>query len=100
MGLAGNITGRTRWDRMYAREWNPRARYFEMNESLRPEFYGPVWDPEACEPHSIFLSQGDYPLKGLHYMLRALRIILAVYRRRSCMCGETAWWHTAHGRRS
>ncbi|WP_300569288.1 glycosyltransferase family 4 protein [uncultured Acetatifactor sp.] len=79
VGLAGNITGRTRWDRMYAREWNPRARYFEMNESLRPEFYGPVWDPEACEPHSIFLSQGDYPLKGLHYMLRALRIILAVY---------------------
>lgn len=79
VGLAGNITGRTRWDRMHARDWNPKARYFEMNESLRPEFYGPVWDSEACEPYSIFLSQGDYPLKGLHYMLRALRIILAEY---------------------
>ncbi len=52
VGLAGNITGRTRWDRMHTEDWNPKARYFEMNESLRPEFYGPVWDPEACEPHS------------------------------------------------
>ncbi len=79
MSLAGNVTGRTRWDRMYAEAWNPGARYFEMNESLRPEFYGPVWQPEACEPHSIFLSQGDYPLKGLHYMLLAMPAILREY---------------------
>lgn len=26
------------------------------------------WAPEHCEPHSIFVSQGDYPLKGLHYL--------------------------------
>lgn len=79
VSLAGNITGRTRWDRTHTREWNPDARYFEMNESLRPEFYGPVWRPEACEPHAIFLSQGDYPLKGLHYMLLALPAILREY---------------------
>lgn len=79
VGLAGNVTGRTRWDRMYTKAWNPAARYHEMNESLRAEFYGPVWRPEGCEPYSIFLSQGDYPLKGLHYMLRALPKILKEY---------------------
>lgn len=79
VGLAGNITGRTRFDRMHTKAWNPKARYHEMNESLRAEFYGPVWQAEKCEPCSIFLSQGDYPLKGLHYMLLALPEILEKY---------------------
>ena len=77
--LAGNLTGRTHWDRTHTGSWNPRARYHEMNESLRSEFYGPVWDPQHCEPYSIFLSQGDYPIKGLHYMLLALPAILKEY---------------------
>ncbi len=79
IGMAGNVTGRTEWDKSYALEWNPKARYHAMNETLRREFYGPVWDRDRCVPHSIFLSQGDYPLKGLHYMLLALPKILARY---------------------
>lgn len=77
--LAGNICGRTRWDRENTEKWNPHARYYHMNETLRKEFYGPVWREENCIPHSIFLSQGDYPLKGLHYMLLALPAILDRY---------------------
>lgn len=77
--LAGNVTGRTAWDRFYTKEWNPEAGYYSMNETLRGDFYGTVWSREACEPHSIFISQGDYPLKGLHYMLKALPRILADY---------------------
>lgn len=77
--LAGNVTGRTEWDRKNAENWNSNACYRKMNETLRPEFYGPVWAEEQCIPHSIFLSQGDYPLKGLHYMLLALPEILVRY---------------------
>lgn len=77
--IAGNVTGRTRWDRMGTAQWNPDVHYHEMNETLRPEFYGPVWTQEGCEPHSIFVSQGDYPIKGLHYMLSALPAILRAY---------------------
>lgn len=73
--LAGNVTGRTAWDRHYTAEWNPDARYFEMNETLRPDFYTEQWHQEDCERHSVFLSQGDYPIKGLHYMLTALPAI-------------------------
>lgn len=76
LSLAGNVTGRTDWDREFAREWNPQARYHHMNETLRREFYGPVWQEGSCIPHSIFVSQGDYPLKGLHYVLLALPRIL------------------------
>lgn len=77
--LVGNVTGRTEWDRFYTREWNPDACYYNMNEILRPEFYGAKWNKENCEKHSIFLSQGDYPIKGLHYMLTALPSIREKY---------------------
>ena len=77
--LAGNVTGRTPWDKHYTSLWNPEAKYFEMNETLRPDFYTEKWDRENCEPHSVFLSQGDYPIKGLHYMLLALPQILKKY---------------------
>ncbi len=68
----GNITGRTDFDRFYTSMWNPKANYFHMNETLRHNFYEGKWNENSCEPYSIFLSQGDYPIKGLHYMLLAL----------------------------
>lgn len=74
--LAGNIAGRTAWDQFYTKKWNPEAGYFVMNETLRQSFYGPVWAGNGCIPHSVFLSQGDYPIKGFHYMLKALPEIL------------------------
>lgn len=77
--LAGNIAGRTEWDRVCTKEWNRNARYFKMNEILRSDFYGAQWEADKCIPHSIFLSQGDYPIKGLHYMLLAMPAILAKY---------------------
>lgn len=77
--LAGNITGRTAWDRHYTEEWNPKAVYYFMNETLRSNFYQGEWEEDKCDPYSIFLSQGDYPIKGLHYMLAALPSIRDKY---------------------
>lgn len=77
--LAGTIAGRTKLDEFYAKHWNPKARYVTLHETLRPEFYEGVWSEENCIPHSIFVSQGDYPLKGLHYMLEALPLIEKQY---------------------
>ncbi len=77
--LAGHVTGRTQWDRETVLEINPKLKYHTMNETLRPAFYEGQWCPENCRPHSIFLSQGDYPIKGLHYVLWALPKILEKY---------------------
>jgi glycosyltransferase involved in cell wall biosynthesis len=72
----GHVTGRTTFDRDVTDEINPGAVYHPMNETLRSCFYKGRWDPDECEPHSIFLSQGDYPLKGFHFMLQAMPLIL------------------------
>ena len=68
----GNITGRTDFDRFYTSMWNSKANYYPMNETLRHNFYEGKWNENSCEPYHVFLSQGDYPIKGLHYMLLAL----------------------------
>jgi len=77
--LAGNVAGRTHWDFYYAKLWNPNARYHKLNETLRSCFYEGRWRETAAEPHRIFLSQGNYPIKGLHYMLEALAVIRQTY---------------------
>lgn len=77
--LAGNVTGRTALDEHYTKEWNPEAKYYSMNETLRSNFYQGAWEKDKCIPYSIFVSQGDYPIKGFHYMLLALPRIKEKY---------------------
>ena len=87
---AGNITGRTDWDHFYISRWNPEASYYHMNETLRSDFYTGKWEYEKCQPGRIFLSQGDYPLKGLHYMLLALPGILEQFPgAKVCVAGNS-----------
>lgn len=75
-----HIIGRTSWDQ--ARTWaiNPNAKYHFCNETLRKEFYdGSLWSYNKCRKHSIFISQANYPIKGLHMLLRAMPLILRQY---------------------
>ncbi len=75
----GHVTGRTHFDKYWVAKWNPKAEYHLMNETLRKEFYTGAWSLDTCNPHRLFFSQGDYPLKGFHYMLLALPKILETY---------------------
>lgn len=79
LSLAGNVTGRTSFDKKEAQALNPDAVYFFMNETLRSSFYTGAWSAAQCEKHSIFVSQGNYPLKGLHYVLQAMPALLNKY---------------------
>jgi len=79
--LSGHILGRTDWDRACTWHVNPKAHYHFCGETLRDSFYLEEnrWSVEGCERHSMFLSQGSYPIKGLHYVLEALPLILRRY---------------------
>jgi glycosyltransferase involved in cell wall biosynthesis len=71
-----HIIGRTTWDSANIWAINPKASYHFCNETLRAEFYKKKWDIRKCKRHSIFLSQGHYPIKGLQQIIEALPIIL------------------------
>lgn len=74
--LLENVIGRTAWDEAHVRSVNPKARYLFVNETLRSEFYTGTWEYSKCVPHTIFLSQAGYPIKGLHFLIKALPLIL------------------------
>lgn len=71
-----HIIGRTDWDCAASQMFNSDARYHFCNESLRESFYHNSWDIKKIEPHSIFVSQCSYPIKGFHYILEAMPEIL------------------------
>ncbi len=77
--LVKNIVGRTEWDRACTKRLNPAGRYFFCNETLRNSFYRYQWKVKKCQRYSIFVSQSQYPIKGFHFVLLALREIVKSY---------------------
>ncbi len=71
-----HVVGRTTWDRACVYQINPKVKYHFCNEILRDEFYRHKWNINNIERFSIFVSQGTYPIKGLHNVIQALRIVL------------------------
>ena len=76
LSLTGNVAGRTAWDKQVLKKLAKDAKYFKWNETLRSNFYGKEWKLENCEKYSIFVSQGNYTIKGLHFVLQAMPEIL------------------------
>lgn len=74
-----HIIGRTDWDRACTFLINPQAEYHFCNETLRSDFYYGSWQYVKCEPFTIFVSQGNYPIKGFHYILEALFYVKEFY---------------------
>lgn len=79
LSLVGHVTGRTDFDREMTKMLAPNAIYHFMNETLRADFYNDCWNIDRIEHHSLFLSQGNYPIKGLHFVLGILPEIVEEY---------------------
>lgn len=74
------VEGRTDWDRVTALDINPCLQYYFCPRLLREEFYNTQkWQKDSMVPYTIFVHQGNYPIKGLHFMLEALRILKRKY---------------------
>lgn len=76
---AKHVFGRTTWDRNCSFSMNPSIDYISCGEVINPIFSEKKWNLENCEKHSIFVSQASYPLKGFHFLIKALPIILKKY---------------------
>ena len=74
-----HVIGRTDWDRACTMQINPDAKYHFCNETLRETFYDGSWNYASCKKHRIFASSCLYPIKGFHYLLEAMPIILRRY---------------------
>ena len=74
------IIGRTDWDYYNSIAINNSAKYFNLPETVRECFYKNNWNIKNIERNSIYLSQGGYPIKGLHILLKAMEILKSKYQ--------------------
>lgn len=86
--MVENVIGRTTWDKACSTQINPGINYYFCNETLRSEFYNNIWKLDECEPHSIFVSQASYTIKGLHFLLQALPLVLKNFLIPNCILLE------------
>ncbi len=73
------ILGRTTWDRAHTYAINPEAKYFSCNRVLRSPFYTEKWDTQKMQRHSIYVGNGYFALKGLHFVVQALPELIREY---------------------
>ncbi len=73
------ILGRTTWDRAHTYALNPNAEYYSCSRVLREPFYKKQWDINKAERHSIYVGNGYYALKGLHFLVMALPELIREY---------------------
>lgn len=74
--IANHVIGRTCWDKTCTNLYNSNINYHFNNEMLRDGFYiSSKWDIDKCKKHTIFVSQGFYPIKGLHLAIEALNLV-------------------------
>jgi len=76
---ADYILGRTTWDRAHSYAINPAAKYYSCNRVLRQTFYEKDWDIKNIERHSIYVGNGYYALKGVHFVIMALPQLIREY---------------------
>lgn len=76
---AKHVLGRTDWDLAHCKKINSNVIYHKCNESMREVFFQEEWNYSKCEKYSIFVTQGNYPIKGFHYLLEAITLVKRRY---------------------
>lgn len=74
-----NIIGRTSWDENSVYFLSKDVKYFCCNEVLRDCFYSGKWSLDRIERYTIYFSQGDNPIKGLHILIEAIGLLKNTY---------------------
>lgn len=76
---ADYIMARTRWDTACVKHINREVMIYNDLRVLRPSFYQHKWSFDKCIKHSIFIGNSITPIKGMHFVLKALPLILKVF---------------------
>ncbi len=73
------VEGRSDWDRVMSEQISANRKYYTCPRMIRSAFFKYSWDIANAEPYSIFVHQGNYPIKGLHFLLKAVAVLKKKY---------------------
>lgn len=76
---AGHIIVENRWAEAYCRKLVPDVTAHFLPISISDDFRAHEWREDRMTPHTVMCSAANYPIKGLHMLLRALAIVKEHY---------------------
>lgn len=76
--ITNNICDKSEFGKQFSLQINPHANFYLVDNILRHSFYKYIgrWEIETCCRYRIFVAQAHYPVKGIHFLLQALRIVV------------------------
>lgn len=77
--LSGRIIVENEWCKLSVKSVCPNIEFFRCPLSVNRVFSNYKWDISKVEKHSIICNASGYPLKGLHMMLRAIKLLKDEY---------------------
>ena len=77
---AGNVIVESKWAASVVKAIAPDCEIHTFRLNNKPVFFEKKWSFESCKKHSVFCTAPvGYPLKGLHILLNAMKIVCRKY---------------------
>lgn len=76
---SGNIISENLWCNAHCKSIATDVKTHYCQLSIRKEFFNYNWDLSRVENYTIMSNASGYPLKGLHILLKALKIVAEKY---------------------
>ncbi len=76
---AGHAIIENQWAAAYMRKLYPEIKLHFMPISISESFRNYQWSEQKMQPHTIMCPAADYPIKGLHMLMKALAIVKKQY---------------------
>lgn len=76
---AKNIIVENDWAAAYYKRVCPDVQVYRCPLSISQEFEKEHWSIDKMHPHTLMCSAANYPIKGLHMLLKALAIVKVKY---------------------
>ncbi len=77
--LTDYIVLENKWAERIYKEMNPEVKVLNNRLPIQKAFFNKEWIEETIETHKIITSVAGYPLKGLHHLIKALKIVREKY---------------------
>lgn len=79
VNMSQNIIVENQWSEAYYRRMCKDIRVFRCPLSISEAFSSVEWSVDKMQPYTIMCSAANYPIKGLHMLLKALTIVITAY---------------------
>jgi glycosyltransferase involved in cell wall biosynthesis len=77
--LSGNVIVENNWCSSHCYQINSVCKIYRCELDVRSEFFEKKWDKENMLRFTIMSNAAGYPIKGLHILIKALRIVVKEY---------------------